>query len=74
MYCSELIYESYRLDDGRALFSARPMNFRDADGNLPDFWRTLFEESGDPIPEGVPGTNPHELSKESVLTEVWHGF
>ncbi len=74
MYCSELIYESYRLEDGRALFSARPMNFRDAEGNLPDFWRTLFDESGDPIPEGLPGTNPHELSKETILKEVWHGF
>ena len=74
MYCSELVYESYRLKDGRALFSARPMNFRDAEGNLPDFWDTLFQELGEDIPEGLPGTNPNDLSKESSLVEIWRSF
>lgn len=74
MYCSELVYESYLLNDGRALFSARPMNFRDAEGNLPDFWITLFKELGEPVPEGLPGTNPSDLSKEASLVEIWRGF
>ncbi|MDE6630201.1 MAG: hypothetical protein K2K11_02110 [Bacteroidales bacterium] len=74
MYCSELVYESYRLKDGRALFSARPMNFRDAEGNLPDFWVSLFQELGEDIPEGLPGTNPNDLSKESSLVEIWRAF
>ena len=74
MYCSELVYESYRLKDGRALFSARPMNFRDAEGNLPDFWVTLFQELDEDIPEGLPGTNPNDLSKESSLVEIWRAF
>lgn len=74
MYCSELVHESYRLNDGRALFSARPMNFRDAEGNLPDFWITLFERLDEPIPEGIPGTNPNDLSKETSLVEIWRGF
>ncbi|MDE5609140.1 MAG: hypothetical protein K2I66_02000 [Bacteroidales bacterium] len=74
MYCSELVYESYLLEDGRALFSARPMNFRNAEGHLPEFWRTLFEELGEAVPEGIPGTNPNDLSKETSLVEIWRGF
>lgn len=74
MYCSELVYESYRLGDGQTLFGARPMNFRDTEGRLPDFWTTLFGKSGEPVPEGVPGTNPNDLSKEASLVEVWHSF
>ncbi len=70
MYCSELIYESYRAADGSPLFTARPMNFRDADGNLPVFWIRLFEELGESIPEGVLGTNPNDLAKEGILVEV----
>lgn len=74
LYCSELVYESYRWPNGAPLFPARPMNFRDADGNMPAFWTELFEKLGEPIPEGVPGTNPSDLAKEPVLQEVWRFF
>ena len=74
MYCCVLVYESYSLNDGRWLFCARPMNFRDAEGNLPDFWVTLFQELDEDIPEGLPGTNPNDLSKESSLVEIWRSF
>jgi len=74
MYCSELVYECYRQEDGMPLFTARPMNFRDADGNMPTFWTELFEKSGEPIPEGVSGTNPNDMSKEPILTEVYRFF
>ena len=70
MYCSELVYEAYRFKDGSPIFSARPMNFRDAEGNLPAFWKTLFEKEGLPVPEGVPGTNPNDMRKEACLVEV----
>lgn len=74
MYCSELVYESYRLPDGSPLFSAKPMNFRDADGNMPAFWTELFARLGEPVPEGVPGTNPGDMAKDSSLVEVWRWF
>ena len=74
IYCSELVYECFRKADGSPLFTARPMNFRDKDGHLPDFWKTLFEKAGEPIPEGVPGTNPNDLSKEDCLEEVYRFF
>lgn len=74
MYCSELVYECFRHADGSPLFTAHPMNFRDADGHLPEFWKTLFEKAGEPIPEGVLGTNPNDLSKEDCLREVYRFF
>lgn len=74
MYCSELIYESFIDDDGHHIFQSQPMNFRDKDGNMPDFWQNLFEGLGEPIPEGLPGTNPSDLSKSLNLIEVYRFF
>lgn len=74
MYCSELVYDSYLNYDGTPLFTARPMNFRDADGNMPAFWTELFSRLNEPVPEGVPGTNPNDMSKEPVLVEVHRYF
>lgn len=73
-YCSELVWESYRDTCGRRIFPARPMNFRAADGTMPAFWTELFEKLGEPIPEGVPGTNPNDMAREGVLTEVGRYF
>lgn len=73
IYCSELIYEVF-LDDcsdkGRHLFVAKPMNWRDKDGNLPEFWKKHFEELGMKVPEGVPGTNPTDMSQSSRLRKL----
>lgn len=70
MYCSELIWESYRRADGRRIFTARPMNFRAPDGTMPDFWVELFDSLGESIPEGVPGTNPNDMARDAALEEV----
>ncbi len=61
-YCSELIQEAF---DG--IFPSQPMNWRDADGNLPEYWIKHFEELGVPVPEGVPGTNPTDMSRSPLL-------
>lgn len=74
MYCSELVYECFRKEDGTPLFTAKPMNFRDSKGDMPKFWVELFEKLGEPIPEGVEGTNPNDMSKEPILTEVYRFF
>ena len=71
MYCSELVYESFLTDEGHPIFQARPMNFKDANGNMPQFWTDLFERLGESIPQGVMGTNPNDLSKESKLKEIY---
>lgn len=67
MYCSELVYESFLDSEGNHIFIAQPMNFRSSDGNIPQFWNELFSELGQPIPEGIEGTNPSDLSKSSFL-------
>ena len=74
IYCSELIYESFLHADGRHIFTARPMNFRAADGSLPRFWAELFESLGEPVPEGTDGTNPADMSQENCLKMVYSYF
>ena len=70
-YCSELVYYSFLDNDGKPVFTAKPMSFRDADGDMPQFWIVLFNKLGEPVPEGVPGTNPNDMAKEKILTEIY---
>lgn len=70
LYCSELIYECFLDAAGKHLFEAKPMNWRDKDGNLPEYWEKHFEELGIPVPEGVPGTNPTDLSRSPLLRRL----
>ena len=71
MYCSELVYECFLRADGGHIFTARPMNFRAADGSMPRFWEELFASLGEPVPEGVDGTNPSDMSRQECLQKVW---
>ena len=72
MYCSELVWECYLTGSkNEHLFTARPMNFRTADGRLPQFWIDHFAAMDQPIPEGVPGTNPQDMSREKFLKIVY---
>ncbi len=73
-YCSELVCDHYLRPNGTHCFTARPMNFRAPDGTLPRYWQELFERLGEPIPEGVPGTNPNDLSQEKSLYEIRRWF
>ncbi len=50
------------------------MNFRAADGSMPPFWNELFAKLGEEIPEGLPGTNPNDMSRDTLLTEVFRWF
>jgi len=68
-YCSELVYESY-VRNGRHLFTAAPMNFKDADGNMPAYWSELFAHLGRPVPQGEPGTNPQDMSRSRNLRTI----
>lgn len=73
LYCSELVYEVF-LDDcsdkGKHLLEAKPMNWRDKNGNLPQYWQEHFKKLGMPVPEGVLGTNPTDLSRSPMLHKV----
>ena len=70
MYCSELIYDSYINFDGTKIFEAQPMNFLAPDGSMPKFWEDLFNDLGEPVPQGLPGSNPNDLSKDERLVTV----
>lgn len=74
MYCSELVYEAFSLDDGSHLFRQKPMNFRDKDGVMPPFWTELYQSYGMEVPEGMDGTNPNDLSRDVSLEEVFRYF
>lgn len=74
MYCSELIYESFVDNTGDHIFNAYPMNFRDKDGKMPEFWVSLYDKLGMAVPEGIMGTNPNELSRDKKLKEIFRFF
>lgn len=69
-YCSELVYECYLDSAGRHLFEAKPMNWRDAKGRLPRYWRKHFKRLGMSVPEGVDGTNPTDMSRSPLLRSM----
>ena len=52
------------------LFPSKPMNWLDAKGNMPKYWVQHFKKLGVPVPEGVPGTNPTDLSRSPILKKL----
>ena len=64
-YCSELVQVAFG-----DLFESKPMNWRDADGKLPEYWLKHFKKLGMPVPEGVPGTNPTDMSRLPLLRKL----
>lgn len=74
IYCSELVYESFLDNNGNKIFQAKPMNFRASDGTMPAFWTELYKKLGVEVPEGIPGTNPNDLSNDPQLIEVYRFF
>ena len=69
-YCTELVHDSYLSPEGAPLFDNAPMNFLDAEGNMPVYWEKLFAKMGYPVPQGVPGTNPQAMRKSDLLRPV----
>ena len=70
LYCSELVYDSYVTAAGEHLFSQVPMNWKDESGEIPVYWQELFGLLGEPVPQGVPGTNPQEMAEDPCLVKV----
>ena len=73
-YCSELVAECCWVpgEDNKLVpfFKPKPMNFRSADGTMPDYWTNLFDSLGVEVPQGVMGTNPNDLVKEGWLIKL----
>ena len=70
LYCTELVQLSYLSESGEQVFASAPMNFKNAEGEFPLYWTQLFELIHQPIPQGVPGTNPQAMSRDSQLRPV----
>lgn len=70
IYCSELVYLSFVDENEKPVFSTKPMNFRDKNGEMPTFWINLYSGLGLSVPEGVEGTNPNDMANDSRLMEV----
>ncbi len=70
LYCSELVRDAYRHTDGSYLFDATPMNFLAPDGSLPTYWEELFERLDMPVPQGILGTNPQDMSRSPLLRDI----
>jgi len=71
-YCSELIYEIFLADDGGGgLFELKPMTFKNPlSGEIIESWQRYFAQLGKPVPEGLAGINPGDISRSPVLRIV----
>lgn len=68
-YCSELVQAVF-LADGKPLFASAPMKWRDAKGRIPRYWKRHFKRLGMNVPEGVPGTNPSDMARSTLLRRL----
>ena len=46
------------------VFGTIPMSFHDSTGNVTEFWAKFYSARGLAVPEGEPGTNPGQLSRD----------
>ncbi len=65
IYCSELVYEMFKTD---SIFKLNPMTFKNPKtGEFHPNWVSHYEKLGIPIPEGEPGCNPNDMSRNKRL-------
>lgn len=70
IYCSELVQLCYVDTRGRRIFGTIPMSFTDASGQITTHWRAFYATHGRPVPQGLPGTNPGELSRRPEVNII----
>ncbi|MCH3985064.1 MAG: hypothetical protein LKK50_00995 [Prevotella sp.] len=63
IYCSELVQKSYVDHSGHLIFPPVPMSFHNRRGQILPYWKNYYRKKGMPVPEGKPGSNPGELSR-----------
>lgn len=74
-YCSELVQTAFLDGHGAFLFPSAPMSFADKEtGRVSPLWVSYFSARGAAVPEGVPGSNPGDMSKSGVLKSVHRYF
>lgn len=72
LYCSELVVDMFaHANGGTPFFQERPMSFRDkVTGEIHPAWISYYDRFGMEVPDGEPGSNPGDLSKDQRLTLV----
>jgi len=70
LYCSELVYISYKDKNNKPIFNEIPMNFKDKEGNFSLYWIQLFKKLNMDIPQDKMGTNPHQIMKNENLETI----
>lgn len=72
LYCSELVIDMFKYANrGEEFFIENPMSFRDlTTGQIHPAWIEYYAKFGMPVPEGQPGSNPGDLSKDSRIEIV----
>lgn len=59
LYCSELVWETYKQPNGQPMFPLQPMTFKSPKtGETYPAWTDYYKDLNQPIPEGQPGINP----------------
>ena len=61
--CNEGIKPS-EIGSRHFVFNSIPMSFHDSTGNVTEFWTKFYAARGLKVPEGEPGTNPGQLSRD----------
>ena len=74
IYCSELVQMNYVDNEGHLIFDPVPMSFHNETGQVTDYWREFYAQHGMAVPEGVPGSNPGELSLRPQIRNIGYGF
>lgn len=76
MYCSELVRESYVTASGDTLFAQYPIDIRAPYGDVPPYWRGMFDKLGTSADDMGVGTWPNNMIHASVLhlVDVWLPF
>ena len=69
LYCSELVYISYKNKDGKHLFNEIPMNFKDKNGKFPQYWIDNYKKLNMEIPQSKMGTNPNDMMNNNALLD-----
>jgi hypothetical protein len=69
IYCSELLVDMFKVaNNGVPFFAENPMSFRDpATGEILPAWVEYYERFGMDVPDGEPGSNPGNISKDHRL-------
>ncbi len=74
-FCSELVEVSYLKKNGKPIFKANPMTFKDKKtGITSQLWINHFKMHKEPIPEGVYGTNPGDMSHSKSIEIIYNYF